>query len=127
MIIRALTPQGDWTFGAGKANYNIAQLAVMENIQTRLYCFLNNCFFDMMSGMNWFTLLSTPGTEQQIILTARAIILQSYGVVNVSAMSVAFDENKRSLILQFKINTVFTSNAMLTFSMNLQQFLGSGS
>lgn len=124
MIIRSLDTNGDWTFGVGKNNYLSGQLAIMENIQTRLNCFLNNCFFDMSSGLDWFRLLGTPGTKEEIVLTVRATVLQSYGVINLGQISVAYVEPTRALTLQCTGNTVFTSNAMIIFSTNLQQFLG---
>jgi hypothetical protein len=124
MIIRALSTDGDWTFGQGKQNYLSAQKAIMENIQTRLYSFLNDAFWDINSGIDWPRLLGTRSTQQEIILTARAIILQSYGVTGVNHISISYYGNTRNLILQYNINTIYTSASSVQFQLDLAQLLG---
>lgn len=124
MIIRALDTKGDWTFGRGKQNYLSSQKAIMENIQTRLYSFLNDAFWDINSGIDWPRLLGTRSTQQEIILTARAIILQSYGVTGVNHISISYYGNTRNLILQYNINTIYTSASSVQFQLDLAQLLG---
>ncbi len=118
MMIRALDISHDWTFGKGKENYLTGQLAIAENIQTRILSFLNNCFFDMGAGIDWFILLGTPNTEQQITLNVRAIILQSYGVVNVNSINLNFIQNSRKAVLTYNIDTMFTQNYNQTLQVN---------
>jgi hypothetical protein len=109
MIIRAIDGDNDWMFGKGKQSYLSGQEAVGENIKTRLQCFINNCFFDMNAGIDWIRLLGTKGTETEIILTCRAIILQSYGVVKVNSILPLINSN-RNLTLSYNINSVFTNS-----------------
>ena len=125
MIIRALDQNLDWTFGLGKQNYLSAQKAINLNIQTRLYEFLNNAFWNMNSGADWPRLLGTPGTKQEIILTCRAIILQSYGVNSVNSISAAYYGNTRNIIISYNINTIYTTNTSVQFQFNLTNLLGS--
>jgi len=110
MIIRALDINHDWTFGKGKENYLSAQLAIAENIQTRILSFFGNCFFDMSAGIEWFTLLGTPNSDQQILLNVRAIILQSYGVVSVNSLTLNSTNSSRRATLTYNINTIYTQN-----------------
>jgi len=110
MIIRALDINHDWTFGKGKENYLSGQLAIAENIQTRILSFFGNCFFDMSAGINWFTLLGIPNSEQQIMLNVRAVILQSYGVVSVNSISLNLVNSNRRATLTYSINTIYTQN-----------------
>ena len=114
MIIRALDTSHDWTLGIGKNNYLFGQKAIVENIETRLLSFFHDCFFDMNAGVDWFRLLGTKTTEQEIILSCRRVILQSYGVVRVNSISVAYTGRNLSLI--YNIDTIFTS----AFSQNLE-------
>ena len=107
MIIRALDSSRDWKFGRGIQDYNIEQAAIIENIDTRLWCFLNDCFFDKNSGLDWLRLLGTPGTFNELVLSCRAVILQSYGVVRLNSLSASIS-NRRATI-QFNINTIYTS------------------
>lgn len=124
MIIRALDKSGDWTFGQGKQNYLSSQKAITQNIQTRLLEFYNNAFWNMNAGADWPRLLGTPGTKQEITLTCRAIILQSYGVNTVNSISVSYLGSTRSISLEFNINTIYTSNASVQFQLNLASLLG---
>lgn len=114
MIIRALDSLGDWTFGIGKNNYFFDQKAIVENIQTRLLSFFRDCFFDMNAGIDWFRLLGTKSTEQEIILSCRRVILQSYGVAKVNDISVSY--TGRDLRLVYNIDTIYTSK----FSQDLE-------
>ena len=124
MIIRALSPTGDWTFGQGKQNYLSSQKAINENIQTRLLEFYNNAFWNMNAGADWPRLLGTPGTKQEIVLTCRAIILQSYGVIAVSSISVTYLGSTRNISMEFNISTIYTSSQSVQFQLNLAQLLG---
>ena len=107
MIIRALDTNHDFTFGIGKNNYLHGQAAIAENIDTRLLSFVNDCFFDINAGVDWFRLLGTHSTEQEIILSCRRVILQAYGVVRVNRFSVSY--TGRTLRLEYNIDTIFTS------------------
>ena len=124
MIIRALSSTGDWTFGQGKQNYLSSQKAINENIQTRLLEFLNNAFWNMNAGADWPRLLGTPGTKQELILTCRAVILQSYGVNSVNSIDYVYYGNTRNIILTYNINTIYTSNQSVQFQIDLASLLG---
>ena len=124
MIIRALDTLGDWTFGQGKQNYLSSQKAINENIQTRLLEFLNNAFWNMNAGADWPRLLGTPGTKQEIILTCRAIILQSYGVNAVNSISVSYLGSTRNISMEFNISTIYTSSQSLQYQIDLASLLG---
>ena len=124
IIIRALDSNHDFTFGLGKQNYLSSQKAINENIETRLLEFLNNAFWNMGAGADWPRLLGTPGTKQEIILTCRAIILQSYGVNSVNSISADYRGSTRNIILSYNINTIYTSNFNVQMQINLAQLLG---
>ena len=125
IIIRALDSLGDWTFGLGKQNYLSTQKAINLNIQTRLLEFLNNAFWNMDAGMDWTRLLGTPGTKQEITLSSRSIILNSYGVNSVNSISIVYSRSTRNIILSYNINTIYTSNFNAELQVNLAQLLGS--
>ena len=124
MIIRALDKSGDWTFGQGKQNYLSSQKAINQNIQTRLLEFLNNAFWNMNAGIDWTRLLGTPGTKQELILTCRAIILQSFGVNSVNSIDAVYYGNTRNIILSYNINTIYTSNQSVQLQIDLASLLG---
>lgn len=112
MIIRALDSDGDMTFGKGKQNYLTGQDAIAENIKTRLLCFLNDCVWDMSTGIDWFTYLRRPGNQDRITLAVRNTLIKSYGVLRINSVSV--NVSNRKLFIAYNINTIFTSNFAAT-------------
>jgi hypothetical protein len=71
--------------------------------------FMNDCFFSMDSGLPWFDLLGSKNTQEEITLRCRQIILQSYGVLRISRLSVSVSSD-RNIILDFNIDTIYTKN-----------------
>lgn len=114
MIIRALDSQHDSTFGQGKENFLSGQRAIEENIQTRLYSILRDCFCDLQAGIDWIRFMSVPTKEQEIQLNCKAIVLQSYGVVKINNIVVSVINRK--ILIDMNINTIFTNN----YQYNLQ-------
>lgn len=86
MIVRALDSSGDWTFGGSLNNYKRNNLAIQQNIQTRLSSFIGNCFFDMGAGIDWFTFLG--GKEPLgLSLAISAVILNTPSVLGLLQLS----------------------------------------
>lgn len=123
MIIRSLVSD-DATFGLGRQNYLSGQAAISQNIQTRLYEFLNDAFWNMGAGADWPRLLGTPGTKEEIILTCRAIILQSFGVISVNSITAVVDTTTRNVVISANINTQYTSNFSLSLQLNIAKIWG---
>jgi hypothetical protein len=112
MIIRSLTDSLDWTFGNGIQDFLFAEAAIEENIQTRLMSFLNDCFFAMQFGVDWWNLIGArnPIAQQQIIIQTRQMIIQSFGVVRINSVNATFNANTRALQVDYNIDTVYTRN-----------------
>lgn len=110
MIMRALDGSGDWTFGNGLQNYNYSNNAIAENVQTRLYEFLNNCFFNLGAGIDWTRLMGSKNSLQETLLTIRGVILQSFGVVRVNEINPVLVPGTRKLTVTYSIDTIFTKN-----------------
>ncbi len=109
MIFRSLDGSGDWEFGKGKESYQYGQGAIGLNIKTRLLSFLNDCFFDMNAGIDWFTYFGLPNKNDEILLRARAVILQSYGVVSVNKIDLIQNRSTRNAVITYNINTIYTT------------------
>lgn len=104
MIIRAIDENGDWIFGKGKNSYNRENLAIMENIQTRLMLFKNDCFFDLDTGIDWWNLLGSKDL-QKLLFEIKQTIINSYGVAEL----LDFDSNfslPRILSLSYKVKLI---------------------
>lgn len=115
MIMRAITPSGDWTFGKGLADYNQAEMAVEENILTWLQSWVNNCFFALKDGVDWQNLLDV-GQAANLEDSIRANILQRYGVVGVNRMAARFDPRSRHISITANITTIYSQSFQLELS-----------
>jgi hypothetical protein len=118
MIIRALDGNFDWQFGLGTESYNFGETAIGENIVTRIKSFLNNCFFDMGAGIDWWTYFGVPGQQQKTLLSIQAIILNSYGVVSVNSVNLNLNDQTRVGVITFNINTIYSQNYTQTTQVN---------
>lgn len=108
MIIRNIDSDHDWTFGKGIQNYRVATPAIAENIQTRLLELKKDCFFNMNAGVDWIRLLGSKKSEGEIVLSCRNIILASYGVIQINALSV--NVRSRGIFIEANIDTIYTKN-----------------
>lgn len=106
MIVRALDVNGDWTFGAGLNNYKRANLAIAQNIQTRVSSFIGNCFFDMGAGIDWFTFLSGKN-ELGLNIALSAVISNTPSVVGILQLSVSVTPS-RLFSVQYKVQTTYS-------------------
>lgn len=107
MRVRALDGAGDWTYGKGKNDYLTRNPAVAQSIQTRLFSFLGDCFFDLGAGIDWFTFL---GGKDQIglNLAVSAIILNTQDVTGIRQLSIDLQPSNRKLTIQYRVQTTFS-------------------
>ena len=105
---RNLDAIGDWTFGAGKANYVSLNAAIALNIQTRLYSWLNDCFFDLTAGVDWYNRLGSKNQENLLALDLRRIILTTPGVTGLLNFDIVL--NGRQFVATYNITTVYSQS-----------------
>jgi len=104
--VRALDAAGDWLFGKGSQDYLTANAEVVQDISTRLYCFLGDCFFDQGAGINWLLFL---GSKNQVglNLAVNATILNTPYVTGILQLSILLDPTTRNLTIVYRVQTVF--------------------
>jgi len=107
MIVRALDTNGDWTFGKGRNNYLSGNPAVIQNIKTRLLCFLGDCFFDITAGIDWFNLLGGSKNQTAISLNVSSTILNTQFVVGIKQLTIGLNNN-RSFSVSYQAQTVYS-------------------
>lgn len=77
MRFRNLTTEGDWCFGKGRNSFVTGNQALMLNIKTRLLSFLNDCFFDMGAGIDWWTYLGGKDLKSVLADVQRTVLRSS--------------------------------------------------
>lgn len=112
MITRALDSDHDWTFGASLNNYLKNKNAVIQNINTRLNCFLGDCFFDTTAGVNWFNLL---GGKDQVALNIQitSVILNTDQVVGLNQLTSTIND-ARNISVSYTVETSYGQQTSLT-------------
>jgi hypothetical protein len=112
MIFRAITGDNDWTFGRGIGSYFTANDAIMADVKTALQFFLNDCFFAMDTGIDWWNLLGAknPAARNNIILRCRETIIKREGVLRVNKVTASVDPTTRKLLVEYNIDTIYTQS-----------------
>jgi hypothetical protein len=114
MRVRALDQAGDWLFGKGQQDYLVGLPAIEQNIQTRILFVLNDCFFAMAQGIDWFNLL---GGKNQLALNlaVSTTILNTDLVTGLVQLSVVLDAT-RKLTISYVVNTALSGQANTTLA-----------
>lgn len=109
MRVRAIDGVGDWEFGKGQNDYLQARAACVQNIKTRLYEFLGDCFFNNTAGINWFELL---GSKDQVSLnlSISAVILNTQDVTGINQVSASLN-SARNFQVEYEVATSYGTAA----------------
>jgi len=117
MIFRGLTADNDWDFGKGKGTYLTKNAAIEANIRTRLYSWVNDCFFAMTAGIDWRNRMSRKNQKALLDADIKRIVLQSYGVTAINSYSSVL--NGRSFSANINIKTIFSASYKLSILQGL--------
>jgi len=88
MRVRALDSNGDFTFGAGLANYISEKDALNQKVATRLKSFKNDNPLNMDDNIDWIDLLGRKGTEDTILKEIDRVVMQTSGVTKVTKLEI---------------------------------------
>jgi hypothetical protein len=109
MRVRAIDGTHDWLFGKGQNDYLQGRKACVQNINTRLYEFLGDCFFNNAAGINWFELL---GSKDQVTLNlaVSAVILNTQDVTGINEINAALS-SARDFRIEYEVATSYGTAA----------------
>ncbi len=110
MTIRNLDASLDWTWGKGRQNYLTDEAAIELNAATRLRSFLNDTFWAMDFGIDWWNLLGqrNPTAQANIVLQARQVIAESFGIVRINSVVAGTDPISRRSVITYNVDTIYT-------------------
>ncbi|MCK5611977.1 hypothetical protein KAR91_59455 [Candidatus Pacearchaeota archaeon] len=109
MRFRSIDTNNDWNFGKGKQSYFKDQDALMTNLKTRIQSFLNDCFFAIADGIDWFNLLGSK-SQSDILSSVRKIIIDTDGVTRINEIDSFLNSTTRNLQITYNINTQYSLN-----------------
>lgn len=118
MRVRAIDGAHDWLFGKGQNDYMRGREACMQNINTRLYEFLGDCFFNNGAGIDWFNLIG--GKDQiSLNLAISAIILNTQDVTGINQLFVRLSETRNFQVSYEAVTSYGTAADTFTFDPNV--------
>jgi len=107
MIFRRLDQNNDWTFGAGSGNYASRDEAIGLNVKTKLLSWLNDCFFDLAEGIDWYNRLGSKNQRELLEADLRRKITQCDGVTGILSFDItSFAE--REFNAKYEITTRYS-------------------
>jgi len=110
MIIRSIDSNGDWIFGNGKSAYKSGQLALDQNLKTKLLEWKGDCFFSNDSGVDWKNRLAKRSQTVYLQDEIRALILKIDGITEIVNLNLNFNSINRNLILSYSVKTIYSIN-----------------
>lgn len=89
MLVRRIKKSTDgglheWVYCRGLSSYVGQQEAIKQDILTSLYCFTNDCFFDLNFGIDWLTRLGFKNQKDLLDADIQRIINEREGVLQVA-------------------------------------------
>ena len=117
--VRSLSPTNDWTYGTGDSGYLTGNPAIRQQIQCRLLQFFGECFWDTQAGINWFGYLGSKNSAGALKLAISTVILNSFGVTALNAVSFVTDDIKRTFTISWDVSTIYSTSfpGQSTFSL----------
>lgn len=108
MRYRKLSPEGDYSFGNGSADFWKDQPeAVAQAVQTRLFLFQGEWFLDQTEGMTWKTEVLGVRTANTRDPAIRRRVLGTKGVQAIVAYSSDLNRDTRGFSVGMTIDTIY--------------------
>lgn len=119
MRVSRITPDGDWTFGRGKADYIANTEAIRQNVVTRLRSFKNDWYADVNHGIEWFGLLGNRANQKSILAAIEDTVLNTDGVSTITKLRILHIDSDRKATIELSFTTIFQQSTTLEESIIL--------
>jgi hypothetical protein len=108
MIYRQLDSNGDYTFGVGGSNFLVNNpQAIAQAVKTRLGLAQGEWFLDTTLGVPFDTQILGAGKKATFNAAIQQAILDTPGVLAITAYSSSIDPNTRKATVTATITTVY--------------------
>ena len=108
MRYRKLDVNGDYSFGAGKADFHVnSPEAVAQAVLTRLNLWVGEWFVNVDDGTGWTTDVLGKGTSSLYELMLRDRTLGAPGVKSILDFQATYKADSRELNVQIDIDTIY--------------------
>jgi hypothetical protein len=116
MRVRALSPTGDYTFGASQLNFLVdSSAAVAQLVKTALLLWLGEWSYDISQGMPWFEDVIGKHSQATADLAIQNYILGIQGVTDITQFQSAVNAEGRTYVVTLFIQTQFSETPVQVF------------
>ncbi len=106
MKLRALTEDGDWTFGTGLYSYTRKIDAIALAIRTRLRSWKGDCFFALAEGVDYVNYLSYD-TKDYLDSNIKRVVLTTEGVLKITNYESELNNSDRKVTIKMSVQTIY--------------------
>ena len=111
-MIRNIDENNDWLFGHGKQDYAIEEKEIEIDILTSIKCWKNNCFFDLGYGIDWYNILGSRNTQEQLKSQLSKLLNNINGVVRINNIDYTLNE-QRKINININLDTIYKNNIII--------------
>lgn len=102
MKVRTLDSNWDFNFGRSMSDYASGSLATAYDVKQKLLCWYNDCFFDMLEGIDYKNLLGQKGSKATIDAAVQKVIAVQPDIVELVYFESSVDNRKYTATIRFK-------------------------
>lgn len=116
MRVRRLDKHHDWTFGQGFTNYAAQSEAIAQNVQTRLWSFVNDWFLDLEHGLPWLEQMGRNVNLSEWEIRLKRYVLQTDGVAKITEYEANLDPDTRQLHITIGYQDIYEQAHLARYS-----------
>lgn len=102
MRVRTLDSNWDFNWGRSKQDYSKESLATAYDVKQKIQCWYNDCYFDMLNGIDYKNLLGSKGGKAQLDAAVQKIIAVQPDIVELVYFESSVADRKYTATIRFK-------------------------
>lgn len=102
MKVRTLDSNWDWSWGKSRQDYADESLGTAYDVKQKILCWLNDCYFDMKTGIDYKNLLGEKMGKEQIDADVQKIIAVQPDIIELVFFESYVSDRKYTATIRFK-------------------------
>lgn len=102
MKVRTLDSNWDFNFGKSRQDYARESLGTAYDVKQKIQCWYNDCFFDMLDGIDYKNLLGEKRGKEQIDSSIQKIIAVQPDIIELVYFESSVTDRKYTATIRFK-------------------------
>lgn len=102
MKVRTLDSNWDWNFGRGLQDYAQESLSSAYDVKQKSLSWYNDCFFDMLSGIDYKNILGAKGGKEALDQSLKKIITVQPDIIELVFFESSITNRKYMATIRFR-------------------------